>query len=60
VTAEASFESNTGHGDAAGRGKRAWRPMTLEYVNDVGSLMKATHKTGQKGEGDVFTTKRAD
>lgn len=45
-------------GADAGRGKRPWRPMALEYVNDVGTVMKATHKSGSKGEGDVFTTKR--
>jgi hypothetical protein len=40
------------------KSKRPWRSMALEYVNDVGTVMKATHKSGQKGESDVFTTKR--
>jgi hypothetical protein len=58
MTAEASLESITGPADDAGRGKRPWRPMTLTFVNDVGNVMKATHKSGQKGETDVFTNKR--
>ena len=58
MTAESSLDSIIGAD--AGRAKRPWRPMALEYVNDIGTIMKATHKSGMKGEGDVFTTKRPD
>lgn len=58
MTAESSLESIIG--PDAGRAKRPWRPMALEYVNNVGTIMKSTHKSGMKGESDVFTVKRPD
>jgi hypothetical protein len=39
-------------------GDRTWVPMALEYVGHVGDVMKATHKSGQFGEGDPFTNKK--
>jgi hypothetical protein len=58
MTAVPSLRSISGTGAVAGRAKRPWRPMALTYVNDVGNVMKATHKSGQKGETDIFTNKR--
>lgn len=58
MTAVSSLGSIVGPGADDGRAKRPWRPMALKYVNDVGTVMKSTHKSGMFGEGDIFTTKR--
>jgi hypothetical protein len=58
MTAENSLTSPDDLGVDSRPVRRPWRAMTLEYVGDVGTVMKSTHKSGSMGESDMFSNHR--